>query len=205
MKNIADMTTAEMVAEYNALTGKSIKKFSSREAGDKQLTAARKATSHTSQLAAEKATKYPVADQTKFHMVNGREHCPVCGTTEVYAGEGDGAGMVVHEDSVFGCHHCGWEVNLRKRTKAINPIRSKGISESWNDPEIAAKRAQRNAVSVEGKGFFRSTLQAFEKLGLPYSKHIKFRIALKQAGALDFQDGKKVYKFTLVKQEELNA
>lgn len=40
MKN---MTTKEMVAEYNMLTGKSIKKFSSRGAGEKQLAAARKA------------------------------------------------------------------------------------------------------------------------------------------------------------------
>lgn len=41
MKTIADMTTAEMVVEYNSLTGKSIKKFSSRAAGEKQLEKAR--------------------------------------------------------------------------------------------------------------------------------------------------------------------
>jgi len=41
MKNIDDMTIKEMVAEYNALTGKSIKKFASREAGIRQLRKAR--------------------------------------------------------------------------------------------------------------------------------------------------------------------
>ena len=37
LKPISEMTTAEMVAEYNKLTDKSIKKFSSRAAGEKQL------------------------------------------------------------------------------------------------------------------------------------------------------------------------
>lgn len=41
MTPITDMKTSDMVAEYNALTGKSIKKFSSRAAGEKQLTQAR--------------------------------------------------------------------------------------------------------------------------------------------------------------------
>lgn len=41
MKPIALMTTPELLAEYNALTGKSIKKFSSRAAGEKQLAGAR--------------------------------------------------------------------------------------------------------------------------------------------------------------------
>lgn len=50
MKAIKDMTTAEMLCEYNVLTGKSIKKFASRAAGEKQLAAAR---------AAEEAAKKP--------------------------------------------------------------------------------------------------------------------------------------------------
>lgn len=37
---IATATTAELVAAYNALTGKNIKKFSSRAAGEKQVAAA---------------------------------------------------------------------------------------------------------------------------------------------------------------------
>lgn len=38
------MTTQEMIAEYNKLTGKNIKKFSSRAAGEAQLAKARAAT-----------------------------------------------------------------------------------------------------------------------------------------------------------------
>lgn len=38
---ITEMTTSEMVAEYNKLTGKSIKKFSDRKTGERQLASAR--------------------------------------------------------------------------------------------------------------------------------------------------------------------
>lgn len=41
MKDIKDMTTAELVAEYNQLTGKNTKRFSTRKAGEKQVAAAR--------------------------------------------------------------------------------------------------------------------------------------------------------------------
>lgn len=52
---IADLSTAEMVAEYNALTGKTIKKFSSRAAGEKQLEEARQAAQPAPKTKAPKA------------------------------------------------------------------------------------------------------------------------------------------------------
>lgn len=197
MKTITEMTTAELVAEYNALTGKSIKKFSSRAAGEKQVLAAREAAPKKT----EKVVTYPVKDQTKFHIVDGQEHCPHCGTTEVFAGVGTDKG-VQHEDKVFGCHHCGWEVDLRK-PKKINPVRSAGISNSWNDPEVAAKRAQRDNVSVEGIGQFRSVREAFDKIGLPMNVHIIFRMALKAEGKKTFEHNGTKYKFKTIKQESL--
>lgn len=48
MKPVKELTTPELIAEYNRLTGKSIKRFSSRPAGEKQVTAARaKVSGHT--------------------------------------------------------------------------------------------------------------------------------------------------------------
>lgn len=41
MKPINEMSTAEMLAEHNALTGKNTKRFASRAAGEKQLAKAR--------------------------------------------------------------------------------------------------------------------------------------------------------------------
>lgn len=43
MKQPKDMTTVDMVAEYNKLTGKTIKKFATRADGERQLKAARDA------------------------------------------------------------------------------------------------------------------------------------------------------------------
>jgi hypothetical protein len=43
MKPIKEMTSSEMVVEYNTLTGKSIKKFATRADGERQLNNARKA------------------------------------------------------------------------------------------------------------------------------------------------------------------
>jgi hypothetical protein len=147
MKAIAEMTTAEMVAEYNALTGKDIKKFSSRAAGEKQLAKVRSEVSSTSQAASDtgKANKVPA--------------------------------------------------------KSVSVNRSKSISESWNNPEVSAKRVQRHNVKVEGAGVFRSVLEAFKILNLPQSKHIKFRMALKQVGSGVFEYGGKTYEFTIVEKQ----
>lgn len=56
MTKISDMTTAEMLAEYNALTGKTVTKFASRARGEAQLENARKdAESRATARAVEKA------------------------------------------------------------------------------------------------------------------------------------------------------
>jgi hypothetical protein len=55
---ISTTTTAELVAEYNRLSGKSIKKFSSRAAGEKQV-AALIAKQPIAQKIADKVAKLP--------------------------------------------------------------------------------------------------------------------------------------------------
>lgn len=61
---ITEMITSEMVAEYNKLTGKSIKKFSDRKTGERQLASARQ-TAETKKLfqgtAASKPSAQPIA------------------------------------------------------------------------------------------------------------------------------------------------
>lgn len=53
MKSVKEMTTAELVEEYNKLRGKSIKKFSSRAAAEAQVLAARKDVANDTKPAAE--------------------------------------------------------------------------------------------------------------------------------------------------------
>lgn len=196
MKAINEMTTTEMVAEYNALTGKSIKKFSSRAAGEKQLAKVRSEVSSTSQAAADVAVEKKGFD----YAVDG---CPGCGATEDQTAAGlDGT---IAGDQRNFCHHCSTEYwrdtgkIYKAPAKSVN--RSKSISESWNKPEVAAKRARRDNVKVSGSGVFRSVLEAFKSLNLPQSKHIKFRMALKQVGSGVFEYGGKTYEFTIVEKQ----
>lgn len=138
MKNVDDMSSAEMVAEYNKLTGKNIKKFSSRAAGERQLRNAR----------AEHATEI-------------------------------------------------------EQEAAVRAKLSSAVKESWKNPETAAKRAQRNSVTVvgpDGKAqHHRSVLAAFNAHGLPYKDHIRFRMALKasEGGKRIYEHEGNAYEFTI--------
>jgi hypothetical protein len=123
MKLISEMTTAELVAEYNEKTGKNIKKFSSRAAGEKQV------------------------------------------------------------------------ATLRDHKRSIS------TSETWNNKEIAAKRAERHNVNVTFNNLqaatFRSVKEAFVFLGLPIGKHIPFRMALKKENSKTFEHEGTVYTFSV--------
>ncbi len=61
--------------------------------------------------------------------------------------------------------------------------RSIAVKLTWKDPMVAAKRAERSQVEVDGERYA-STRQAFNDLGLPASRCIRFRVALKAAGKL---------------------
>lgn len=75
---------------------------------------------------------------------------------------------------------------------------SEGIAKSWDNKEVAQKRLTRNGVIVEGVGEFKSVRVAFAALGLPDSKHIRFRMKLKEAGRLNFEFGNKSYTFQII-------
>ena len=62
--------------------------------------------------------------------------------------------------------------------------RSLAIAKSWNNPETAAKRSERSKVLVDGV-LYKSVREAFEALGLPMSKRIRFRMELKAAKSLE--------------------
>lgn len=80
---------------------------------------------------------------------------------------------------------------------------SLGVAISWTVPTVRAERLTRHGVSVtdedgESLGEFKSTLAAFHELHLPVSKHIRFRLKLKAAGAETFEFGGKSYRFELL-------
>lgn len=166
---VANAKTAELVAFYNAHAVKQVSKFADRKTAEKRVLAL-------------------IADMTAQGQFcphcNDIANPDSCGADITYAGqEGTAAG-----ERRF-CHHCSTE--FKSDGTAYNAPKasthcSAAIAASWADKDVAARRAARHHVVVEGKGEFKSVREAFSRLGLPISKHIRFRMALKAAGALEF-------------------
>lgn len=160
--------TSELVAFYNDNAVKVVSKFADRATAEKRVA------------------------QMIVDMVASAKFCPMCDTLDnygrdiTYAGaEGTKAG-----ENYFH-HHCGKtfrpDGSVPKAAAPANADRSAAIAASWADPEVAAARAQRSKVFVEGRGEFRSTKAAFVALGLPVSKVIPFRMKLKASGAAHYE------------------
>lgn len=222
MKTIANMTTAEILAEFNELTGSNLKRFSDRAAGEKRLAKARgesvtkaaeskpadppaaptEKPARVSRDAVRAATAMEkeaeradnerrkeeaaraIADKALKALKAGR--CPVCdagASSQVAAGE-QGTAM---GDNFTLCHSCDSVYDnttgeVKKFRKSGNAA---GVAASWKNPEIRRKRAERHSVIVDGQEYD-SVRQAFRALKLPDSKHITFRIKLKEVGELAF-------------------
>lgn len=155
--------TSELVAFFNDNAVKVITKFADR-------------------ATAEKRVAQMISD-----MVAAGQFCPLCDTFDNYGhditpagAEGTKAG-----DNHFH-HHCGKtfrpDGSMPKAAAPASADRSAAIAATWADPEVAAARAQRSKVFVEGRGEYRSVKAAFVALGLPVSKHIPFRMKLKASG-----------------------
>ena len=179
MKNVNEMTTAELVAEYNVSTGKNITRFASRTDAENRVLKTRAATLLQAMVDVEKAPK-----KIEYSFMD--HGCPACGVVEdqTYSNEADTRAF---------CHHCSTEYYVatgkiyKQQAKSVK--RSQAISETWNDKAIAEKRAKRHQVRVTGVAFdrkidqvFNSVPSAFKTLGLPYQKHIAFRGDLVKAG-----------------------
>lgn len=65
-----------------------------------------------------------------------------------------------------------------------NTAHGEAIRNSWQNPDVRERRSQRHKVVVDGEEYD-SVRAAFVALGLPLSKHIKFRMELKAAGQLN--------------------
>lgn len=85
--------------------------------------------------------------------------------------------------------------------KAGRKSNAAAIAKSWRNPDVYNARLTRNGVVVEvngKKGEFKSVRAAFAELGLPDSKHIRFRMKLKAAKVAIFEWAGVEYKFSIV-------
>lgn len=78
---------------------------------------------------------------------------------------------------------------LARYTEAFPAVEVKrtaaeGIAESWNNPEVAAKRLTRNKVVVDGEEFG-SFRKAWAACGFDDKDHIKFRLVMKAEGKVE--------------------
>ena len=156
--NVNTATTAELIAKYNELTGKNITKFSSREAGERQVL---------------KAMDAAAAAKTGVRVVRITDMAPTQPSTK--------------------------KPKQPKQPKQPSD-RGAAIAASWKDPKVAAKRAERTHVKASGQ-IYRSVREAFEALGLPLSKHIRFRMELKSVHELTFKHEGRAIKFSVAAQE----
>lgn len=207
--DIAAAKTGELVEFFNKHSDKPVKKFADRKTAEKRCrdlvaaivadreekakAAAAKSAKITKRSKKELAAEVAAARQQA--VKEGR--CPNCGKAgDITHGRIVERGGHQHEvDMHVGtCHKCGHDFNVNNGKPAkytggtSNEARSVAIAQSWSNPEVAAKRAMRTHVKVNGVEY-RSVREAFKALGLPDSKHIKFRMELKAAGKKSF-DGK---------------
>jgi hypothetical protein len=194
MKSIDVKTakTAELVAFYNEhaeqLGKKQVTKFADRQTAELRVT----------MMIADLEAATTEEDKPWGYEVHGLTHCPHCG---IHLDNGIGEHgqevndkIIKHEKFQYVCLACGTEFGpaIPGKTEA-DPVRSAAIAESWKDDDVRKARSTHNAVEVDGVRY-RSVREAFKRLGLPDSKHIKFRLQLKMYGEQAF--GK--YNFTLV-------
>lgn len=223
---ILALKTRDLLALYRTLTGKAVTKFATRAAGEKQtIAAAREAQpAYVKQLLKNLGAEED-APETSAPLFGGHAACPKCAAKLDVRGVGEFTALaqkygrdeaLATQKQEWQCLRCGaeWGEYMTKapkkgprkgakppkdpKPKAAPGDRAAAIARSWADPEIAAKRKARHAVTVVNeKGhttMYRSVPDAFRSLGLPMGTMIKFRMKLKAAGALEAHG----YKWTVM-------
>jgi len=200
-QQISSAKTAELVAFYNDHSGKApINKFADRKTAERRVLALIEFA-----IAGIAATTAAISARAPAATPRDRNTCPSCGAKQDQTPAGLEGTAAEHRNL---CHHCGTEyfpeTGKIYKAPAASADRSRAIAQSWTNPAVAAARAQRTGVTVtvsEGTellhGHYRSVLHAFQVLGLDVRGHIKFRMALKAAGKLAYND-----KYTFVAQAQ---
>lgn len=178
------VTTNELKNAFNAnieqFGGKPVKRFADRETAERRV--------------AKLLDLIEEAAQVGEPVVGTYSHCPCCGV-DLENGYSTHFNQVSeklpgHEMFEYGCLACDGEFGpLIKERAAVDSARSEGVARSWFNEEVRIKRSTRHGVVVKSRSGlrqeYRSVRQAFAELGLPLSKHIRFRMELKAEGQLN--------------------
>lgn len=191
--------TADLVAFYNANSGsKPIKKFVDRRTAETRVIALIESLN----ALAEPSNESPIPDAKPQENVSSdvKTHKARALVKKAEPTQEELDAMTDEEYEAFvksGLNDSADSIVQNDRP-AHRRSNSEGIAKSWDNKEVAQKRLTRNGVMVEGVGEFKSVRVAFAALGLPDSKHIRFRMKLKEAGRLNFEFGNKSYTFQII-------
>lgn len=191
--------TADLVAFYNANSGsKPIKKFADRRTAETRVIALIEALNALD----EPSNESPIPDAKPCEEVSSdvKTHKARAVVKKAEPTQEELDAMTDEEYEAFV--KSGLNDTPVGADKIASPSHrrsnSEGIAKSWDNKEVAQKRLTRNGVMVEGVGEFKSVRVAFAALGLPDSKHIRFRMKLKEAGRLNFEFGNKSFTFQII-------
>lgn len=186
VEEIRAAKTGELVAWYNTKAEKPVKKFTDRETAERRC---------ISLLVALNALEEQHKDNAAaaWEDLNVR---PVVHAPRQVA-------EPVIEESLDELTDEEFEAKVKEELNATPERKSNaaGIAASWNDAKVAEARLTRNGVIVEWNGKseeFKSVRAAFLALNLPDSKHIRFRMKVKEAGSAVFPWTGVDYLFKLV-------
>lgn len=191
--------TADLVAFYNANSGsKPIKKFADRRTAETRVIALIESLNALDEPSNESPIpdakpREEVSSDVKTHKARA-----VVKKAEPTQEELDAMTDEEYEAFVKSGLNDSAKCIVQNGTPSHRRSNSEGIAKSWDNKEVAQKRLTRNGVMVEGVGEFKSVRVAFAALGLPDSKHIRFRMKLKEAGRLNFEFGNKSYTFQII-------
>lgn len=191
--------TADLVAFYNANSGsKPIKKFADRRTAETRVIALIESLNALD----EPSNESPIPDAKSHEEVSSdvKTHKARAVVKKAEPTQEELDAMTDEEYEAFVKSGLNDSANcvVQNGTPSHRRSNSEGIAKSWNNKEVAQKRLTRNGVMVEGVGEFKSVRVAFAALGLPDSKHIRFRMKLKEAGRLNFEFGNKSYTFQII-------
>lgn len=191
--------TADLVAFYNANSGsKPIKKFADRRTAETRVIALIESLNALD----EPSNESPIPDAKSREEVSSdvKTHKARAVVKKAEPTQEELDAMTDEEYEAFVKSGLNDSANcvVQNGTPSHRRSNSEGIAKSWDNKEVAQKRLTRNGVMVEGVGEFKSVRVAFAALGLPDSKHIRFRMKLKEAGRLNFEFGNKSFTFQII-------
>lgn len=195
--NVSTAKTSDLLAFYNANADKPVNKFTNLETARRRVTALIEALEVSSKAhdaakaatAAAKLAKSAAKDATKLADAVDKT---VAVKTPSAVVDAPTPAPVKQEEAPKP------KADASPQARRSNAA---GIAASWNDPEVREARLYRQGVVVTvGKRSqeFTSTHAAFDALGLPTSKVIRFRMKLKEAKKLTFTHAGKDFEFSIL-------